>query len=73
MSAPVAEAPLADHLDRIAERIGTLAGMAATLREENQRLQATLDEREAENARLRDRVDAARVRVERLIEHLPIG
>ncbi len=73
MSAPVAEASLADHLDRIAERIGTLAGMAATLREENQRLQATLDEREAENARLRGRVDAARVRVERLIEHLPIG
>lgn len=59
------------ELDRIAERVGNLARLVVALREENQRLQRALDERDAENTRLKGTVDSARERVEQLIAQLP--
>ena len=58
-------------LDRIAERVATLVRLTQTLREENQHLRITADQREGENKVLRERLETARERVESLIARLP--
>ncbi len=62
---------LAQELDRIAERVAELARLVTTLREENQTLRIAIDQRDGENKLLRDRLDAARDRVETLIARIP--
>jgi len=59
------------HLDRIAERVGAMTRLVSSLRDENRRLQGSIERTDAENRQLRERVDAARDRVERLLERLP--
>ena len=58
-------------LDRIAERVATLARLVQTLRDENQGLKVASDQRDGENKVLRERLDTARERVETLIARLP--
>lgn len=62
---------LAQELDRIAERVAELARLVTTLREANQTLRIAIDQRDGENKLLRDRLDAARDRVEILIARIP--
>ena len=64
-------APLADELDRIAERVAALTRLVHALRDENQSLRATLDQRERDNKGMRERLDVARERVESLIARIP--
>ena len=64
-------ADLADELDRIAERVATLARIVHTLREENQGLKVAIDRRDGENQLLRERLDSARDRVDSLIARMP--
>jgi cell division septum initiation protein DivIVA len=59
------------ELDQIADRINQLAALAQSLREENQVLRLQLSEAEASTRSLRSRLDAARQRIEALIEKLP--
>ena len=61
---------LAQELDRIAERVATLAQVVASLREENHAMRHTLDQRDSENRLLRDRLETARERVDTLITRL---
>jgi uncharacterized protein YqgV (UPF0045/DUF77 family) len=63
--------PIALELDRIAERVASLARIVHTLREENRKLQVAVDQREGENRLLRERLDSARDRVEHLIARMP--
>ena len=62
--------PLVQELDRIAERVATLARAVTTLRDENQAMRATIDQRDSENRALRDRLETARDRVDSLIARL---
>ena len=62
---------LALELDRIAERVATLARVVQTLREENRAMQIAIDQRDGENKLLRERLDMARDRVENLIARMP--
>ena len=62
---------LAEELDRIAQRVATLARIVQTLREENQGLKVEIDRRDGENRLLRERLDSARDRVETLIARMP--
>jgi len=59
------------ELDQIADRINQLAALAQSLREENQALRLQLTDAEASTRSLRSRLDAARQRIEALIEKLP--
>ena len=59
------------ELDRIAERVAVLARIVHELRDENQALRAAVDRSDGENRLLRDRLDAARGRVEALIARMP--
>ena len=61
---------LAQELDRIAERVATLARVVATLREENEAMRAMIDQRDSENRVLRERLETARERVETLIARM---
>jgi uncharacterized protein (TIGR02449 family) len=63
---------LEQDLDRIAERVATLARLVQTLRDENHALRISVDQRDGENKLLRERLDAARERVETLIARMPI-
>jgi uncharacterized protein (TIGR02449 family) len=62
---------LEQDLDRIAERVASLVRLAQALREENQNLRISADQREGENKVLRERLETARERVESLIARLP--
>ena len=62
---------LAQELDRIAERVATLARLVETLRDENQAMRIRIDQRDDENRQLHDRLDTARDRVEALIARMP--
>jgi uncharacterized protein (TIGR02449 family) len=62
---------LEQDLDRIAERVASLVRLAQALREENQNLRISADQREGENKVLRERLETARERVESLISRLP--
>jgi cell division protein ZapB len=59
------------ELDQLAERINQLAALAQNLREENQLLRTQLSDAENNGRSLRSRLDAARQRIEALIEKLP--
>ena len=59
------------ELDRIADRVATLARLAQTLRDENHALRVAVDRRDGENRLLRERLDSARGRVEDLIARMP--
>ncbi len=59
-------------LDRIAERVAELVRLVQALRDENQTLRITVDQREGENKLLRERLDTARERVETLIARMPV-
>ena len=61
---------LAQELDRIAERVATLAQVVTTLREENQAMRATIDQRNRENHQLHERLETARDRVDTLIARM---
>lgn len=67
----VVPSAVAIQLDRIAERVATLARLVHSLRDENHALRIEIDRREGENQLLRERVDTARDRVESLIARLP--
>ncbi len=60
-----------EELDRLAERISQLALLAQQLRDENHNLRKDLAASQAEARLLRSRLDAARARIETLIEKLP--
>jgi uncharacterized protein (TIGR02449 family) len=62
---------LEQDLDRIAERVASLVRLVQTLREENQNLRISADQREGENKVLRERLATAGDRVESLIARLP--
>ncbi len=59
------------ELDEIAARIEQLAQLANSLRAENATLRQGLVDAQAESRSLRSRLDAARQRIEALIEKLP--
>lgn len=59
------------ELDQLADRINQLAALAQALREENQAVRLQLNDAEASARSLRSRLDAARQRIEALIEKLP--
>lgn len=61
---------LTQELDRIAERVATLARVVTTLRDENQAMRVTIDQQDSENRVLRDRLATARDRVESLIARM---
>ena len=61
------------ELDQLAERISRLAALAHELREENQQLRQQLLGSTAETRSLKSRLDAARQRIEALIDKLPIA
>ena len=58
-------------LDHLADRIGQLAQLTQNLREENHSLRAALDENKVETRALKARIDAARSRIEVLLDKLP--
>jgi len=60
-----------EELDRLAERVSLLALLAQQLRDENHALHTDLAASQAEARLLRSRLDAARARIETLIEKLP--
>lgn len=60
-----------EELDQLAARILQLATLTQQLREENQELRLQLGESQNEARLLRSRLDAARARIETLIEKLP--
>jgi len=60
-----------EELDRLGERVNQLALLAQQLRDENQAMRTTLTASQAEARLLRSRLDAARARIETLIEKLP--
>ncbi len=64
-------AGLHQELDHVAERLGALVRIVHALREENQTLRHAVERSEAENKLLKERVDAARERVESLLQRLP--
>ena len=59
------------ELDRIADRVATLVRLVQALRDENQALKVAADRRDGENKLLRERLDAARRRVEDVIARMP--
>jgi uncharacterized protein (TIGR02449 family) len=61
------------ELDLLAERINRLAALTHELREENQSLRQELLGSSAEARSLKSRLDAARQRIEALIDKLPIA
>ncbi len=58
---------IAHELDRIGERVALLASAYRTLHDENRALRLAVDQRDSENRLLRDRLESACERVERLI------
>ena len=67
----MSDGSLVHELDRIAERVSELARLVQSLREENRTLRVAVDRRDGDNHMLRDRLDAARDRVESLIARMP--
>lgn len=63
---------LLQELDRIAARVTALADIVAHLREENQAMRTTIEQRDSENRQLHERLDTARDRVETLITRMSI-
>jgi outer membrane murein-binding lipoprotein Lpp len=61
------------ELDQLAERISRLATLTHELREENQQLRQQLLAATADTRSLKSRLDAARQRIEALIDKLPIA
>ena len=61
------------ELDLLAERINRLAALTQELREENQSLRKDLLGSTAETRSLKSRLDAARQRIEALIDKLPVA
>ena len=59
------------ELDHLADRVDQLARMARALREENHSLRAGMAENHSETSSLHVRLDAARMRIERLLAALP--
>ena len=60
-----------EELDQLAARVLQLASLTQQLREENNSLRFQLGESQGETRLLRSRLDAARARIETLIEKLP--
>ena len=60
-----------EDLDHLAARVLQLAALAEQLRDENNDLRRKLGESQGETRLLRSRLDAARARIETLIEKLP--
>ncbi|MGA2549229.1 MAG: DUF904 domain-containing protein [Burkholderiaceae bacterium] len=63
--------PMLADLEQLAERIAQLAAVTQQLRGENQVLRQQLIDTQVEVRSLRSRLDAARLRIEALIERLP--
>jgi chromosome segregation ATPase len=61
------------ELDQLAQRINRLAALTHDLREENQQLRQQLLGADAQTRSLKSRLDAARQRIEALIDKLPIA
>jgi cell division protein ZapB len=62
-----------DELEHLAERIDQLATLTRELRGDNKSLRLALTDAQAEIRSLRSRLDAARVRIEALIDKLPVN
>jgi cell division protein ZapB len=60
-----------EELDLLAARVLQLATLTQQLREDNNSLRFQLGESQSETRLLRSRLDAARARIETLIEKLP--
>jgi cell division protein ZapB len=59
------------ELTALEERIRQFAGFCVRLRDENQHLRSQVASLEGENRRLSDKVDAARRRLEALVNRIP--
>lgn len=60
-------------LKALEERIGQLIELTQRLRNDNRELRQGLAQAANENKRLNEKVDAAKARLEALLEHLPEG
>ena len=60
-----------EELDQLSARVLQLAALVQRLREDNHAMRRQLDESNNEVRLLRSRLDAARARIETLIEKLP--
>jgi len=63
--------PMLEELDHLTARVLQLAALTEQLRDENNDLRRKLGESQGETRLLRSRLDAARARIETLIEKLP--
>jgi len=61
------------ELKALEERIGQLVDLTQRLRDDNRSLRQQLAHAANENKRLAEKVDAAKARLEALLEHLPEG
>lgn len=61
------------ELKALEEKIGQLVELTQRLREDNRGLRQQLAQASNENKRLTEKVDAAKARLEALLEHLPEG
>ncbi len=62
-----------EDLDHLQTRIDQVVALALQLRGDNQSLRAQLAETQVEARRLQSRLDAARARIDALIEKLPVN
>ena len=59
------------ELKALEERIGQLIDLSQRLRSENRELRQQLAQAASDNKRLNEKVDAAKVRLEKLLANLP--
>ena len=71
MESPAYHFRMLEELDLLAARVLQLATLTQQMREENNSLRFQLGESQSETRLLRSRLDAARARIETLIEKLP--
>lgn len=59
------------ELEKLEQKLAQLVALAQQVREENRDLRMQMTRLESENKTLHDKVNAARGKLESLIEHLP--
>jgi cell division septum initiation protein DivIVA len=72
IAAPPTMSDMLEDLDRLEERIGALAQLTREMRVENHALRQELHDAVAQVRSLKSRLEAARLRIEALIEKLPV-
>jgi hypothetical protein len=72
IAAPPTMSDMLEDLDHLEERIGALARLTHEMRAENHALRQELHDAVAQVRSLKSRLEAARLRIEALIEKLPV-